>query len=278
MGFENKSQVAGGKWQVTGGVVATCFLLLATCEAQQPFAWPDGKKVAVSLSFDDARNSQVDAGIALLDRFGVKATFYLTASSIERKLDGWKRAAAGGHEMANHSLNHPCSGNFAWSRSKALEDYTLDQMRRELIEANDRIRTLLGVTPQSFAYPCGQTTVGRGVKTQSYVPVTAELFVTARGWLDEAPNDPAFVDFAQLTGIESDGKDFDQILPIIENARKTGLWVVFAGHDMGAGGAQTTRLSMLEKLCAYANDPANGVWIAPVAAVAGYVKDKRASR
>jgi peptidoglycan/xylan/chitin deacetylase (PgdA/CDA1 family) len=245
-------------------------------QAAAPFSWPDGKQVALSLSFDDARPSQVEGGTALLDRYRVKATFYLTATSIERRLDAWKRAAAAGHEMANHSLTHPCSGNFAWSRSKALEDYTLEKMERELVDANRRIAELLGRTPESFAYPCGQTFVGRGIGTQSYVPVTARLFVTSRGWLDEAPNDPLYVDFAQLTGIESDGKTFDQILAIIEGARKAGQWVVLAGHDIGPGGNQTTRTDMLDALCAWATDPANGVWIAPVGTIARYVRDQRA--
>ena len=98
------------------------------------------------------------------------------------------------------------------------------------------------MTPESFAYPCGQTFVGRGVGTQSYVPVAASIFVTSRGWLDEAPNDPSYVDFAQLTGIESDGKDFEPILAAIESARQTGSWVVLAGHDMGKDGAQELKL------------------------------------
>lgn len=245
---------------------------------QQPvasFKWPEGKRVALSLSFDDARASQVEGGTALLDRFGVKATFYVVPSSVERRLEGWKKAVASGHEIANHSLNHPCSGNFTWARSKALEEYTLDKMQRELVDANRRIKELLGVTPESFAYPCGQTFVGRGLDTRSYVPLAASLFVTARGWLDEAPNDPMYVDFAQLTGIESDGKDFEQILPLIDAARKAGQWVVLAGHEMNKDGAQTTRLAMLEKLCAYANDPAQGVWIAPVGTVAKYVRAQR---
>ncbi len=249
--------------------------MFAAAQQPLPFKWPDGKRVALSLSFDDARASQVEGGTALLDRFGVKATFYVVPSSVEKKLDGWKKAVASGHEIANHSLNHPCSGNFAWARSKALEAYTLDQMQRELSDANQRIKELLGVTSESFAYPCGQKFVGRGVDTRSYVPVVAKLFATGRGWLDEAPNDPAYVDFAQLTGIESDGKDFEQILPIIETARKTGLWVVLAGHEMNKDGAQTTRLALLEKLCAYAKDPANGVWVAPVGTVAKYVREQR---
>jgi peptidoglycan/xylan/chitin deacetylase (PgdA/CDA1 family) len=249
--------------------------LVAAQQASPAFAWPTGKRVAVSLSFDDGRASQVEGGTALLDRYGVKATFYVVPSAIEKKIEGWKQAAASGHEIGNHSLNHPCSGNFAWSRGKALEDYTIDHMRRELTDANRRITELLGVTPESFAYPCGQTFVGRGVGTQSYVPVAASVFVSARGWLDEAPNDPSYVDFAQLTGIESDGKDFEQILAIVEAARQTGSWVVLAGHDIGTGGPQTTRVAMLERLCAYANDPSNGVWMAPVGTVAKYVRAGR---
>jgi peptidoglycan/xylan/chitin deacetylase (PgdA/CDA1 family) len=247
----------------------------AFSQTPPPFQWPDNKRVALSLSFDDARASQVDVGTALLDRHGVKATFYVTPAAVERRLDGWRRAAASGHEIGNHSTSHPCSGNFVWSRARALEDYTLDRIREEMVEANRRINALLGVTPVSFAYPCGQTFVGRGAATQSYVPVAASLFVTARGWLDEAPNDPGYVDFAQITGIESDGKDFDQILPIVENAKKTGLWVVLAGHDIGRDGSQTTRTAMLEKLAPYAMDPANGIWIAPVGTVARYVRERR---
>ncbi len=257
-------------------VTLACGASLAVAQQVTPsFTWPTGKRVAVSLSFDDGRASQVEGGTALLDRYGVKATFYVVPSAVEKKLEGWKQAAASGHEIGNHSLNHPCSGNFAWARGKALEDYTIDQMRRELTDANRRLTELLGVTPESFAYPCGQTFVGRGVGTQSYVPVAASVFVTARGWLDEAPNDPSYVDFAQLTGIESDGKDFEQILAIVEAARQTGSWVVLAGHDIGTSGAQTTRVAMLERLCAYANDPSNGVWMAPVGTVAKYVRARR---
>ncbi len=249
--------------------------LVAAQQATPAFTWPDGRRVAVSLSFDDARASQVDGGTALLDRYGVKATFYVVPSAVEKKLEGWKRAAASGHEIGNHSLNHPCSGNFAWSRGKALEDYYARPMRRELSDANRRITELLGVTPESFAYPCGQTFVGRGVATLSYVPVAASMFVTSRGWLDEAPNDPSYVDFAQLTGIESDGKDFEPIRALVEAARQTGAWIVLAGHEMGKDGPQTTRLAMLERLCAYANDRSNGVWLAPVGTVAKYVRAQR---
>jgi peptidoglycan-N-acetylglucosamine deacetylase len=246
--------------------------------AQQDTAslvWPNGKKLALSLTFDDARTSQVDAGIPLLDRYGVKATFYLVPSTMRQRLEGWKKAVSGGHEIGNHSLLHPCTGNFPWSRKKALEDYTLDKMEEELLQTNDSIRILLGVTPKSFAFPCGQTFVGRGVNTKSYVPVVAKLFLTGRGWLDEGPNDPGFCDLAQLTGMEMDGKNFDEILVLINNAKATGKWLVLAGHETGDSGQQTTRLQMLKQLIEYAQKPDNGIWIAPVGIIAEYIKQHR---
>jgi peptidoglycan-N-acetylglucosamine deacetylase len=256
-------------------------LLGQTAPARQSapaFKWPAGKRAALSLSFDDARASQVEVGTALFDRHGAKATFYVVPSSVERRLEGWKKAVAAGHEIGNHSLNHPCTGNFAWARQKALEDYTLERMRHELVETNRRLKELLGVVPESFAYPCGQTFVGRGLDTRSYVPLVASLFQSGRGWLGEGPNDPAFCDPAQLTGIEMDGKDFEQLLPLLEQAREAGLWVVLAGHEIGQGGRQTTRKAMLEKLVPYALDPANGLWLAPVGAVARHVLAERSPR
>jgi peptidoglycan/xylan/chitin deacetylase (PgdA/CDA1 family) len=256
--------------------ISLLVLLTANCFAQtQPFRWPNGARMAISLTFDDARGSQATKGAPLLDEYEVKGTFYVVPSAVKDKLEGWKKIVAKGHEIGNHSLYHSCSGNFIWSRKSALEAYTVEKMRTELVEANKQIESLLGVKAESYAYPCGQTFVGRGKNTQSFVPVIAELFVSGRTWLDEAPVDPGYCDMAQLTGVEMDGKDFEQILPIIEEARKNGQWLVLAGHEMADLGPQTTRLTMLRKLCAYAKDPTNGIWIAPVGEVARYVKGER---
>ena len=204
----------------------------ATGQTAPNFEWPQGRRAAVSLSFDDARESQPDIGAKLFERFKTKVTFYIVPSRVEPRLEGWKRLAKAGHEIGNHSLVHPCSGNFAFSRDRALEDYNLERMREELIESNRLLEEMFGAAPTSFAYPCGQSTVGRGVAAKSYVPVVAELFASGRGWLDEAANDPSYVDMAQLTGIEMDGKDFADLLPLLETVRENGQWLVLGGHEI----------------------------------------------
>jgi peptidoglycan-N-acetylglucosamine deacetylase len=166
------------------------------------FRWPEGKRVAVSLSFDDARASQVDVGLDVINPTGVKVTFFVTTSSdaFQSKLDGWKRALAGGHEIGNHTVNHPCTGNFPWSLHNALENYTLDEMSRQLDESNAQIEQRLGVRATTFAYPCGQKFVGRGPGMKSYVPLIGQKFLVGRGYMDEYYNDPVFCDLAQASG------------------------------------------------------------------------------
>jgi hypothetical protein len=259
-------------------ITVLIMLLAKVIFAQQTatvFPWPDGKHAAISLSFDDARTSQVEVGTALLDQYGIKATFFVVPSNVQLNLDGWKKAIDSGHEIGNHTVNHPCSGNFLWSKKNALENYTLDNMHEELVEGNIQIQRLLGVKPEVFAYPCGQKFVGRGSNTKSYVPLVAELFVLGRGWRDESANDPDFCDLSQIAAIEMDGKNFDEILPLLEDAKKNGQWLVLAGHEMGEAGYQTTRLAMLKKLFEYVQEPANGIWIAPMGTVAKYIQKQR---
>ena len=258
--------------------VLSTLLLFNTATNSQQFSWPDGKQAAISLTFDDARESQVIVGTNLLDQYGIKATFFVVPSAVEKQLEGWKKAVAAGHEIGNHSLVHPCSGNFDWSRNKALEDYSLKKMRKELEESNNRIQELLGVKAEVFAYPCGQKYVGRGTNTKSYVPLIAKMFIAGRGWMDEAPNDPIHCNFPQLTGVEMDGKSFNQVLILIEDAKKNGKWLVLAGHEMGESGRQTTQLEMLKKLAEYVNDPKNGVWVETMGTVGKYIQGTRNGR
>jgi len=242
---------------------------------QRPFHWPEGKRAALSLSFDDARVTQVDTGIPILDAHGVKATFYVSLAAVEQRHDGWRAALANGHEIGNHSLTHPCSANFGFARRKPLEDLTLDEMEADLLAANDRIEGLLGVRPTTFAYPCGQMYVGRGEGVHSYVPLVARHFAVGRNAFDETHNAPAWCDLAQVFGVDGDDHPFEWLKPYVDRAIDQGGWLVLLGHDVGSGGRQVTHADALNALCLYATDPAHGVWIDTVAAIGGYVRQTR---
>ena len=96
--------------------------------------------------------------------------------------------------------------------------------------------------------------------------------------MDEAPNDPAFCNNHQLTGIKLDGRDFKEIKPIIESAKESGQWLILAGHETkkkGDSDALVSSLSTIEKICRYAKDPSNGIWIDNVRNIAAYIDKKR---
>ncbi|MBL7697955.1 MAG: polysaccharide deacetylase family protein [Chitinophagaceae bacterium] len=244
-------------------------------QSTQTFQWPQGKKAAISLTFDDARLSQVDHGIPVLDKYGVKATFYLNPGAMRERKEGWQKAVKSGHEIGNHSNTHPCTGNFDWSRDNALENHTLQSIGLDIDSCSLAIKNDLGVQPVSFAFPCGQKFIGRGANAASYVPLISEKFESGRGWLDEGANDPAFCDMAQLTGVELDGKTFEQVKQLIETAKSKGQWLILAGHEMNNGGTQTSLLATIEAICKYAADPANGVWVGTVHEVASYINQNR---
>lgn len=243
------------------------------------FPWPEGKKMALSLSFDDARTVQLTSAVPLLNEYGIKATFFLTVSSIiaNKTAWAWRIVAKEGHEIGNHTMNHPCSINYGFSGSHSLENLSMADMKKELLEANRKIKQIIGVKPVVFAYPCGQTYIGRGTKTQSYVPLVAKYFLAGRDWLGEEPVDPWECDMAQLTGMTmGDDMYFKDLLPLLERAKKGGRWLILVGHNVGMGPGQlNTRISLLRKLCKYATDPKNHIWIAPVGTIAQYVKKIR---
>ena len=154
-----------------------------------------------------------------------------------------------------------------------MEDYSLGQMEQELKAANSAIYDALGVRPVTFAYPCGQTFVGRGRHVKSFVPLVAKAFLAGRGWMDEGPNDPAFCDRAQLMGMKLDQLTAAEAIERIEAARENGAWLVFCSHEIGEGGGLTTRPDTLKAICAYASDPNNGIWMDTVETIARYVQE-----
>ena len=67
-------------------------------EPSTPFAWPHGARSALSLTFDDARPSQLDHGLPILNSYGVRASFYVSPPAAEARQTEWRQAAAVGHE------------------------------------------------------------------------------------------------------------------------------------------------------------------------------------
>lgn len=246
-----------------------------TLPTTDKFRWPAGVKGAVSLSFDDARASQIDQGFPILQKHGVRATFYVVPSAVEKRVSDWQRLHAAGHELGNHTTSHPCSGNFPWSKHNAIEDYSLERMAGELDGASDAIAKVVGSRPTTFAFPCGQTFIGRGAAQRSYVPLIADRFLIGRGFNNETHVNPGYCDPALVSGVNFDGVTIDQVMPLIHEAAANGTWLILAGHDVGPAARQTVVSEVLDAVCAYCKNSENGIWIDTVARIGDYVHQQR---
>src|SRR6478735_2318792 len=127
-----------------------------------------GKRAAVVLTYDDALDVQLDNAIPALDSLGFKGSFYLSAyfPGSKNRIKDWNKAAANGHELANHTLFHPCDASKpgrSWvSPQNDLHKYTTDQIVKEIEMTNIFLESLDGKKERTFAYTCGDTETGEG--------------------------------------------------------------------------------------------------------------------
>ncbi len=239
----------------------------------EAFAWPDGARAAVSLTYDDAIASQLDNAVPALARYGLHATFFLTghADALRASPESYRALVSAGHELGAHTMDHPCARSFSWVKPGfALEDYDSTRMEADLRENRQELQALAQPAPFSFAYPCGATWIGAA--HASYVPLVKELFIAARGSnsrvcdpyqdsLFEVPSVPGNLSGSELTAW-------------VERALLVGGWVVFTFHGV-AGDYLTVNADAHEALLGYLAEHRASIWTERFGAVARYVAAKR---
>jgi len=167
------------------GFLFLMFMFLTSVKSQnnQIQQWPDGQKIAISLSYDDALDSQLDNVIPALEKYGFKASFYVVSSSksMGERLNEWKQVAAKGHELGNHSIYHPCRGSLPGREWVAphhdLDKYSIEQMLEELNTANTFLKALDGKDKRTLTLPCGDVEI----EGQNYLEKIEDSFLAIKG-------------------------------------------------------------------------------------------------
>ena len=100
----------------------------------------------VSLSFDAAwGNEDTQTLIDILERYGVKATFFVVGDWVEKYPESVKALSDAGHEIMNHSDTHP-----------HMSKLSREQIRQEIESCNDKIEAITDVRPTLFRAPYGE--------------------------------------------------------------------------------------------------------------------------
>jgi peptidoglycan/xylan/chitin deacetylase (PgdA/CDA1 family) len=139
------------------------------------------QKQELWLTIDDGPAGDTPAVLDLLDRRGVKATFFVKGRLAGEHADLVRAILARGHSVGNHSQTHP-SATF-WC---ALPSW----IRTEIDECNRVLETLTGSTPRWFRAPVG-------MKNPAVHPALARRGMRLIGWtvrgFDAVAADPAHV-------------------------------------------------------------------------------------
>ncbi len=192
-------------------IAVSGFLLKAYSQTpNKDFTWPGGQQLAVSLSYDDALDSQLDNAVPALDSLQIKASFYIlpNSASMNSRMQEWRQLARNGHELGNHSIYHPCRRSLPgrdWvPPHHDLDTYSLEQMMEELATANTFLKALDGQTERTFTVPCGD--MMPGIEEQ-YRNSLQELFVAYKGqgvasgfsvlWAPEAVSGQELIDYVK---------------------------------------------------------------------------------
>jgi peptidoglycan/xylan/chitin deacetylase (PgdA/CDA1 family) len=107
---------------------------------------PENAKKRIALTFDDgpSQSGSSDEILALLDKYGVKATFFVVGSMIEANPDQVQREHDAGHLIENHSVTHP-----------EFSGLSEDQMIEEIDQVSQQIEDLGIPRPDYFRPPYG---------------------------------------------------------------------------------------------------------------------------
>ncbi len=132
--------------------------------------YPDYRKVY--LTFDDGPSSNTEAILEILDRYGVKATFFVVGKTDEHSQEMYRRIIEAGHTLGMHSYSHRYGEIYA-STEAFTED--LEKIRGYLYE-------MTGQTSCFYRFPGGSSNALSSTDVQELIDVLDERGILYFDW------------------------------------------------------------------------------------------------
>lgn len=228
-------------------LLAVVLLFSINCHAQFRVAtYKDGKKAALSFTFDDGASDQLTLAIPQLEERGWRGTFYIIGSFIPEG-DGngftWNviRDLAGrGHEIGSHTMTH-----------RNLLEIPYEEAVKEVYDCDSLILARTGIRPLSFAFPfnAADARIKSMAESGKVGSRTTQAVLGGRTTVD------GFTKRLDET-IDRDG------------------WLVTMTHGIEKG---YDHFASLETFIGYLDlirDREDDLWIAPFAEVTSYIKER----
>ncbi|MDI3319096.1 polysaccharide deacetylase family protein [Pinibacter soli] len=253
------------------------FLLFGYWVNAQDTLWHH-KKCAVVLTYDDAIDEDIVNVAPALDSLGLRGTFYLSnhAGNVDRRIADWRVIADKGHELGNHTYYHPCIGNRPGREfvkaDNDLNNYTVQQIDREIHMMNSLLKAVDGKVSRTFAYPCGDIKISDSF----YLDPIKKEFTGARSVRPEMMHiqDVKLYDIG-CYGIN--GESGEQLISLVQKAMASHTLIVFLFHGVGGGHSLNVSLQAHSQLLHFLKQHEKEIWTAPMTEVADYIQRYQSS-
>ena len=242
-------------------------------QSNQPW---NGKKCAVVLTYDDAIPQQLDNAVPVLDSLKLKATFYVTAYFGRERLNDWKKVAAKGYELGNHTLFHPCVGGKGreWVKPEYdMNNYTVQRMVDETRMTNVFLHELDGKTKRTFAFTCGDMKV----HDTSFIDQMRNEFIAARAVRSQMHT----IDKVDLYNVDCymvNNHTAEQMIEWVKKAEETNSLLVILFHGVGGGNSLNVSLPEHRKFLSYLKQNQKDIWIPTMIEAAEYIQNYQSSK
>jgi Polysaccharide deacetylase len=239
-------------------LAAACFAAAPACAETAATHWPGGARAAIALTYDDAIPTDLSVAIPQLDAAHFKGTFFLEGRSMSPDVVArWRAAGAEGHELANHTVNHPCArGTFDMPVQYNSENYSVETLLTEVRVMNTLLTALDGKSAHAFATPCEQNMAG---DADYIVPLQQSGLVTFIRDHRAMPMPPVVYNgFVDQTGA--------QMIAWVESVRQAGGAGVIVFHGVG-GDYLSVSAEAHQQLLAYLAAHPRDYWVTTFSAL-----------
>lgn len=271
-------------YRLTALTTAVVFVSLSTrfqslAQQKEDFTWPNGAKAAICLTYDDGLVSHVNTVGPALNKYNFKGTFFVTlgSPSVKEDIEKWRSLAKEGHELANHTVYHPCRksrpGRDWVAEHHDLDGYTLPQILEEVKVANNFLFALDGdQMPRTFAYPCGDVHAGGASFTDSlggYVSAARDVWN-----YDAALPAAADIDLFRVSSWAPNGNEGRELIAYVEKVVESNTLSTFTFHGVGAEHLAVSKEAH-EELLQYLDAHRDKVWVTTFREATDYLREKR---
>jgi sialate O-acetylesterase len=263
----------------TLGILVLMFFISAQWNSFSQSFWPEGYKAAVCLTYDDGLDNHLNIVMPQLDSLGLKGTFFVQGNSgcLFRRMDEWRKLAASGHEIGNHSLFHPCDWKgmgLGIYGDYDLTKYSYKKFINELRTANTLLKAVDGKETRTYAYTCSNYMV-EGCDISDSLKY---LFTSARcdGPLPETME--GYNIYKTHSWCVGEPNTAEELIAYVDRARSMGTIAVFMFHNIGGNpGSSYFNLDAAKHraLLKYLHDHKTEYYVATFREVMEYIRVKQ---